>query len=216
MASIKKFAGGLGLTAQITNQIRHVERTIQNPGNTDIDPDRRSEDYRLSPQREISSIAYYKQRTEECYCYRRKDVVTLVGIICTMPKDLDPIYEDRFFELTYDFLTQRYGGEKNVITAIVHKDESGQPHMHFLFSPIVEDGKHGGEKICCNEVLTREEYQNFHSAYQKYMDDHGLPEAQVETGITKRQGGNRLVKDMKVEREQQRLSMQEAAQRLRY
>ena len=215
MASFKKFAGGTGITAQIVNQIRHVERTIENPTNTDIDPERRSEDYRLSPQREISSIAYYKQRTEECYCYRRKDVVTLVGIICTLPKDLDSVYEDKFFELSYNFLKDRFGGEKNVVSAVVHKDESGQPHMHFLFIPIVTDEKRNGEKICCNEVLTREEYQNFHSAYQTYLNEHDLPEAHVETGITRRQGGNRLVRDMKADRESEKHSMLQEALRMR-
>ena len=45
----------------------------------------------------------------------------------------------QFFELSYKFLSERYG-EKNVISAYVHKDET-TPHMHFLFIPIVDDKK---------------------------------------------------------------------------
>ena len=42
MASVKKFA-----EAEVYNQIRHVERTIENPGNKDIDPGKIDLDYYL-------------------------------------------------------------------------------------------------------------------------------------------------------------------------
>ena len=205
MASIKKFTRGA-----VNNQIRHVERTIKNPSNRDIDVERFSCDYKLSPQRDISSFAYYTNRISECYCYGRSDLKTLVGIICTMPQSLDSSYEDAFFQASYDFLTERYGGEKNVISAVVHRDESGMPHMHFLFVPVVYDEKKGREKVCANEVLSYTEYQNFHPAYQKYLYDHDIP-AEVATGVTRRQGGNITVAEMKQEREIQRVTMADKA-----
>ena len=38
---------------------------------------------------------------------------------------------------------------------------------------------------------------------QRYLDEHGLEDAHVMTGVTKRQGGNRTVAQLKAEREQE-------------
>ena len=103
----------------------------------------------------------------------------------------------------YDFLENRYGKE-NVIQAIVHDDEGGQPHLHFCFVPVVEDPKHDeGYKVCANEVLDRRELRNFHPDLQRYLDEHGLEDAHIMTGVTKQQGGNRTVAQLKAEREQE-------------
>lgn len=59
----------------------------------------------------------------------------------TAPQDLDPERYDDFFCAAYDFLANRYG-EENVVQAIVHDDEGGQPHLHFCFIPVEEDLKH--------------------------------------------------------------------------
>ncbi len=37
---------------------------------------------------------------------------------------------------------------------------------------------------------------------QRYLNEHGLEDARVMTGVTKRQGGNRTVAQLKAEREQ--------------
>ena len=88
--------------------------------------------------------------------------------------------------------------------AIVHDDEGGQPHLHFCFIPVEEDPKHEqGYKICANDVLDRRELRNFHPDLQRYLDEHGLEDAHVMTGVTKRQGGNRTVAQLKAEREQE-------------
>lgn len=70
--------------------------------------------------------------------------------------------------------------------------------IHFLFIPAAADKKHGGEKICANDVLNKAELRNFHSALQKYLLDHGV-QANILTGITKTQGGNRTVRELKQE-----------------
>lgn len=107
------------------------------------------------------------------------------------------------FLLDIRFLENRYGKE-NVIQAIVHDDEGGQPHLHFCFVPVVEDPKHDeGYKVCANEVLDRRELRNFHPDLQRYLDEHGLEDAHIMTGVTKQQGGNRTVAQLKAEREQE-------------
>lgn len=127
----------------------------------------------------------------------------MVGWIVTAPQDLDPARYDNFFCASYDFMANRYG-EENVVQAIVHDDEGGQPHLHFCFIPVEEDLKHEqGYKICANDVLDRRELRNFHPDLQRYLDEHGLEDAHVMTGVTKRQGGNRTVAQLKAEREQE-------------
>lgn len=168
MASVKKFD-----ESAVVNQLRHIERTIQNPENKDICKERTVENYSLAPQRGISSYDYYVERKKELYCYNRKDVKVMAGWIVTVPKNLKESDRERFFQVTYEFLIERYG-ERNCIQAIVHNDEGGQPHMHFLFIPATSDQKHGGEKICANDVLNKTELRNFHPALQKWLIDHDV------------------------------------------
>ena len=192
MASVKKFT-----ESAVVNQLRHIERTIAHPENMDIEKDRTVQNYSLLPQREISSYEYYRQRKSELYCYNRADVKVMAGWIVTAPKDLPMSEMEKFFNVTYEFLSERYG-EKNCVQAVVHNDEGGQPHIHFLFIPAAADKKHGVEKICANDVLNKAELRNFHSALQKYLLDHGV-QANILTGITKVQGGNRTVRELKQE-----------------
>ena len=192
MASVKKFT-----ESAVVNQLRHIERTIAHPENMDIEKDRTVQNYSLLPQRGISSYEYYRQRKSELYCYNRADVKVMAGWILTALKDLPKSEMEKFFNVTYEFLSERYG-EKNCVQAVVHNDEGGQPHIHFLFIPAAADKKHGGEKICANDVLNKAELRNFHSALQKYLLDYGV-QANILTGITKTQGGNRTVRELKQE-----------------
>lgn len=199
MASVMKFEA-----AAVSNQIRHIERTIEEPSNLDIDKEKIEQDYLLSPDRNISSFDYYKERLNDLYILKRPDVNTLCGWVITAPQDLKEEQEEAFFKSCYNFLNERYG-EKNCISCAVHKDESGQPHMHYLFIPVVEDKKHLDKegKVCAKQVIDRKELRNFHPDLQKHLDNDGI-EAKVLTGITKRQGGNRSVRELKQEREEQR------------
>ena len=80
-------------------------------------------------------VRLFLQRKSELYCYNRDDVKVMVGWIVTAPQDLDPARYDNFFCASYDFMANRYG-EENVVQAIVHDDEGGQPHLHFCFIPV--------------------------------------------------------------------------------
>lgn len=198
MASVEKFSAGA-----VRNQLRHNRREIEHSANHDIDPARQGQDYVLSPNRGMSDYDYYIERLGQVYVYGRNDVKAMAGWVVTAPQDLAPERYDDFFCATYDFLSARYG-EENVVQAIVHDDEGGQPHLHFCFVPVVEDKKHEqGYKVCANDVLNRRELRNFHPDLQKYLDDHGLEDARVMTGITSAQGGNRTVRELKAEREQE-------------
>lgn len=123
MASVEKFTAHA-----VVNQLRHIERTIANPSNEDIDPTRENQNYSLAPDRGMSSYDYFKKRKAELYCYGRDDVKVMAGWIVTAPRDLPADQHEAFFQSTHNFLIERYG-EANCIQSIVHNDESGQPHF---------------------------------------------------------------------------------------
>lgn len=191
MASVEKYTD-----SAVRNILRHSERTIANNRNTDIEPTRTIYNYKLSPDRGISDYDYYKRRKSELYVYGRADVKTLAGWVITLPKGATPEQADAFFSATYNFYADRYGIE-NVISAVVHMDEKGQPHMHFNFIPATYDFCREREKICANEVLDRAELRNIHGLLQKYLDSNGLSDLRVYTGVTARNGRNYTVEQLK-------------------
>lgn len=196
MASIKKFDA-----SAVVNLIRHCTRTIRNPANPDINSKLTKQNYSLGPDRRMSHFDYFKQRKSQLYCYNRKDVKVLAGWVVTAPKDLKLTDRENFFQETYNFLVDRYR-ENNVIQAIVHCDESGQDHLHFNFIPAVPDvnSKHQqSEKICANDLINKRELCKFHPDLQKHLKENGI-NVNIMSGITKSQGGNRRVKDLKKER----------------
>ncbi len=127
--------------------------------------------------------ARLQARLDEVYHLKRSDVVESFSLITTLPQGEYTQDEQReFFEQTLKFLQQRYG-EKNVIGAYVHNDET-TPHMHCVIVPIVEcdmtkKGVHYDEKLCCKEVLTPQEFKTFHSDYQDYLDQYCASEFKV-------------------------------------
>lgn len=198
MASLKKISQG-----NVCNIIRHNERLNQNYSNPDVNLDKKNLDYSLSPDRGMTNYDYYKQRLSECYVYNRSDVKTVFSWVVTCPEDTPDSQTDLFFCNIYDFLNERYG-EKNCISCTVHKDESGRPHMHYLAIPVVPDPKHPqGIKVCCDKVINRRELRNFHPDLDRYLKNNGI-KGSVYTGITKRQGGNRSIRELKQNREIQR------------
>lgn len=238
MASVEKFG-----ERSNSNQLRHILRQVRYPANADIDSSRTHLNYSLSPERSCSAYEYLKKRLSQLHIFKRPDLKIMSGWVITKPTDLDDEWEDIFFSACYNFLKDRYGGEKNVIAADVHKDESGEPHLHFCFVPVAvnkpnenmlkvinylkenpdanntEAAKELGidrktvrryrevkesdikmEKLCARDVLNKKELQNFHKDLQNYLDEVGIP-ANVHTGITKRNGGNMTVKQLKMQRE---------------
>lgn len=193
MASVQKFT-----EKAVVNELRHIERKIINSSNKDIDRTKTHLNYSLI-QRDLSSYEYFKKRKSELSCYNRADVKVLAGWVVTAPKNLPVEQQKNFFQTVHMFLTERYG---EAVASVVHLDEVSA-HLHFYFIPCTEDKKNGGWKICCNEVITRADLRSFHPDLQKYLKGHGV-NATVQSGITKKQGGNRTVKTLKLGRTRER------------
>ena len=204
MASIQKFEH-----SEVFNQFRHVQRQLKQYGNIDVDAERIHEDYYISPTRKIDGYSLYKEILDRCYLYGKKDLKTMAGIIVTLPQDV-PVggqEELEFFSESYNFLNDRYCGEEHCCAAVVHHDESGQPHLHYLFVPVVhlDKPKHDKDwKVCASEVLSRDSYYTLHNDMQSYLDAHLDFHATVANGVTRAQGGNKTVRELKSETPRER------------
>ena len=81
------------------------------------------------------------KRLSEIYIGRKASGVnapTVLGeLVVTLPSNVKPEDERAFFQATYDFFCNDFG-EKNIINAVVHKDEV-TPHLHLDFVPTVKE-----------------------------------------------------------------------------
>ena len=123
---------------------KHNERKNKNYSNEDINTELTHLNYSLI-ECESYKQAINKQLEERYTSSRsiRKDAVLGVEVIFTSDKDffdkLTPEQEQLYFEKSLEFLKD-FAGEKNIISAVVHKDEK-TPHMHCVFTPITDDGR---------------------------------------------------------------------------
>lgn len=97
--------------------------------------------------------------------------------------------------ITTKFLCGNYG-EKNVISAYVHMDETS-PHMHFAFVPVVTDKKKGHEKGSAKEALCWSEkgLNKFHGEFDAHMTAVFGRDIGVINEATK--DGNKTVQELK-------------------
>ena len=99
----------------------------------------------------------------------RKDAVVMADVVVTLPDNVRKGDEDRFFRLTYWYLSNQFGID-NMMGGYVHKDEmlkDGTPardHMHVPFTPILE-GRFNYKKMC-----PRSFYQSMHKELGDYLE----------------------------------------------
>lgn len=99
----------------------------------------------------------------------RKDAVVMADVVVTLPDNVRKGDEDRFFRLTYWYLSNKFGID-NMLGGYVHKDEvlkDGTPardHMHAPFTPIL-DGRFNYKKMC-----PRSFYQSMHKELGDYLE----------------------------------------------
>jgi len=166
MAHVQKFTRG-----SVGGLSNHIERKTENHSNKDIDKERTHENYDLC-EKEGDMLSRYQERLDEVYCLNRADVNVMADWIVTLPEELKEAPESsqkRFFEETYDFLSERYG-EENVLAGVVHNDET-TPHMHFAFMPVTYDEKREREKVSAKEVLNRNELKSFHQDLDNHLKE---------------------------------------------
>lgn len=179
----------------VGHMLQHYNRMAVNYGNKCIDHLCSDLNYNLAPKRDVDDFSYYKQRLSQVKCQNRADVKTLCDWIVTLPKqDFTEAEEKKFFQTAYNFMAKRYG-EKNIISAWVHKDESGQPHLHFAFIPICLDRKKHIEKVSAKEVITRNDLRVIHKEMSKHMEQVFGRDIGILNGATA--GGNKTIAELK-------------------
>ena len=175
-----------------------------------IDPKRTPNNYVMD-----DTVTDYNERFEkrfnEIKHSNRKDLNVISDWVITCPQELKDNDKDRerFFELSYQFVKDRYG-EENVMQGYVHMDET-TPHMHVSIIP-EKDGT-----VSAKKLFTRAELRSFHSDLNKIMEhEFNMPNL-VLNGRTK---GNYTVQECKERDKQERelqekqISLQEQEQRL--
>lgn len=175
-------------------------------GNKDIDTSRSHLNYNLAPERK-SQYGFIADRCKELKCLNRKDVNVLASWVVTAPATLPDDKLRDFFQASYNALEKNYGKD-NVVSAYVHMDESGRPHMHFAFVPVVWDKKKEAWKVSAKQCVTRTDLQNFHPWFQEELQKALGYKVDVINDATR--DGNKTVSELKQERELQK--QQEIAQ----
>lgn len=170
MAHVAKFSqSALG---HMNNHYERVSDDCVRRGNTNIDSTRTHMNYNLAADMQPKSgTDFIAERLGNVRVQNRADVIKMADWVVTQPKTLPPERSREFFQHTFQFLSDRYG-EKNVVSAYVHMDET-TPHLHFAFVPVTKNtGKSAvkfPEKLCARQVLTRHDLQTFHTDLQRYL-----------------------------------------------
>mgnify|MGYP001852395783 FL=1 len=164
-------------------------------GNQEIDVNKSYKNYNLAIDGNQNEIL--KNRLSEVKVLNRADVNVICAWVVTLPKEIekDSEEENLFFKEIYKFLENIYG-QKNVISAYVHRDET-TPHIHFCFIPVVLDKKKNIEKVSAKELITRKELQSFHNDLSKYMNNVFKRDIGILNGVTA--NGNRNILELKNE-----------------
>lgn len=102
----------------------------------------------------------------------RKDAVVLADLVITLPDNVPPEDERRFFGYAYAWMAGKVGRE-NLMGGFVHRDEvrtgerAGEPvrdHMHVPFTPIL-DGRFNYKKM-----VPRDFYKSMHGELGDYLE----------------------------------------------
>lgn len=155
----QKFKGGGSVGI-----LDHIFR--DKPGSkSKIDPERTKLNYTLfASGRERTRDDFFTMRDE--VGVKRKDQVTLVDSIVTLPKELKdlPLKDQQdFFVVAAEFLVKRYCEKADYcVAAEVHMDET-TPHLHLAWLPVL-DGKFNAKKI-----LTLKDLKTLHVDLDKHM-----------------------------------------------
>ena len=174
----------------------HNQRESSKSKNNDIDPYRTILNYDLHNKDKIN----YNQRVKEIIAegYKgakaiRKDATVMTSTIVTSDKgffDKLPLEEQRrFFEEAYNFLKECYG-EKNIVSAVVHMDET-TPHMHLTAVPLTDDGK-----LSAKTIIDRKFLRHIQKAIPELLQSKGFD---IERGVEGSAKGHTDTDDYKKE-----------------
>lgn len=175
---------------QVFGLLAHDERVCENHTNEKIDPSKSHLNYNLV---DGVSIDNYKGRMNEVYMRKSKTANTLAMLSTTLPKDVPDDRKEEFFKNVYEFYCSKFG-KKNVISSIVHLDET-TPHMHTKVIPVYFNEKKQMDTVSFDKVFNRTVYRTIHKDLQEYLEkEMGIP-VSILNGATK--DGNKSIDTLK-------------------
>ncbi len=221
VASIQKLT-----QSQVKGLLKHNNRTSEDEyhSNKGIDVSKSSENYTLK----WGDEQMLAERLDEVYNPKKSDKIVMCEVIVTMPDEVKPEDERKFFQSVYDFYANDFG-EQNILNAVVHKDES-KPHIHLDFIPIAtsiveydeksskrmilskwkeahkekcveleaEYGQPVIEHLNCKELINQKYMREMHGRLYKHIAKDMGYECSIINGATV--NGNRTVQELKNEK----------------
>lgn len=178
------------------------ENETRERSNESIDPKRTHLNYDLC-EKEGTAYQRFKERLSNVKCMKRDDVNVLDSFCVSLPTDVRPEDERKFFEGVYEFY-KRDIGEENIVGAFVHKDEK-TPHLHFDFIPVVTDTNRKGEqveKVCHDKKIPRSYLKSMHTRLSNALEEHLGYKVSILNGATV--NGNKTVQELKAQEAEKR------------
>ena len=183
----------------------HNDRRAKNHSNKEIDVSKTYMNYYLKK----NELNYVKEfdRLKEKYDYKgqiRSNSIILCEMIFTSDdaffREIGFEETKRYFEESYKFICNYNNlGEENIISAVVHLDES-TPHMHLVYVPIVHVKDENGadiNKVCCRDFWKgRDSYRILQNNFYDYITSKGF---ELDRGIEEEETGakHEKIEDLK-------------------
>lgn len=187
----------------------HNQRESKNSKNKDIDHRKTKFNLDLHNSEKINYNHMVKKIIEEGYKGNkaiRKDATVLTSTIVTSDKEffsmLSMEKQRKFFEDSYNFLKESFG-EKNVVSAVVHFDET-TPHMHFTAVPLTNDGK-----LSAKLVVDRKFLRHIQKALPEMLKANGFD---IERGL---EGSDKKHEDTHEHKRKKEIQMKKELMELR-
>ena len=161
----------------------HNDRKAKNHSNKEINISKSNLNYYFKK----NELSYTKEfdKLREKYNLQgqiRSNSIIMCEMIFTSDKEFfDKIGMEetkRYFEESYNFICNYKNlGEKNIISSVVHFDET-TPHMHLIYIPVVHTKDKNGkeiDKVCCRDFWKgRDSYRNLQNAFHEYITSKGF------------------------------------------
>ncbi len=161
----------------------HNDRKAKNHSNKDIDPTRTHLNF-YCKENETTYIREFDRMKKE-YDLKgnlRKNSIIMCQMMITSDNEffnkIGLEETKRYFIESYKFICNYKNlGERNIVSAAVHLDET-TPHMHLVFIPIIHTKDEEGnaiDKICARDFWRgRDSYRKLQNDFHKYVTSKGF------------------------------------------
>ena len=161
----------------------HNDRKAKNHSNKDIDPTRTHLNF-YCKENELTYIREFDRMQKELDLKGnlRKNSIIMCQMMITSDneffKKIGLEETKRYFIESYNFVCNYKNlGERNIISATVHLDET-TPHMHLVFIPVIhtkDEQGHAIDKICARDFWRgRDSYRKLQNDFHTYITSKGF------------------------------------------